>query len=118
MCHQEIKIRPHSPPLDTTKVHPYLNVIFDTTPYQLHISHEMAPIFPRDPLFQKNYHKDRGREITSVNLGPYDINHTKIYNFKKLFPLLDATQSMHIIEAELGGTVENYAIGGKRNFRS
>ena len=116
MFHQEIKISPHSPPLVATRVHPYLSVIFDTTPYQLHISHEMAPIFPRDPLFQKSYHKDRGIEITLVNLGPYGINHKIIYSFKKLFPLLDATQSIRIVEAEVGSTVENSAIGGKRNF--
>ena len=60
MCHQEIEIRRHSTPLDTTRLHPSINSSFDTTPHRLHSRHVMAPIVPRYQLFQKSSHKDRG----------------------------------------------------------
>ena len=118
MRHQEIEISRHSPPLAAIRGHPSLNVSFDTTPHRLYSSHVMAPIVPRSPLFQKSSHKDRGSEITSGNLGPSDLNSTEKHNLKKLAPAPDATHLMPLLADEVGGTVENSAIRGKRNFPS
>jgi len=78
----------------------------------------MAPIVPRAPLFQKIPHNDRGSEITSANLGPSDLNYSKEHHSKKLAPVPDATHSMPLLAVEVGGTVVNSVIGGKRKFQT
>ena len=83
--------------LDATRVHLPLNVRFCTTSHRLNRSHVMSPIVPRDPLFQKSSHKDRGGEITSGNLEPSDINDTKKHHLKKLSLVLDYTHSMPLL---------------------
>ena len=118
MRHREIEISRHSPPLAAIRGHPSLNVSFDTTPHRLHNSHVMAPVVPRAPLFQKIPHNDRRSEITSANLGPSDLNYSKEHHSKKLAPVPDATHSMPLLAVEVGGTVVNSVIGGKRKFQT